>query len=41
MVTLDFCKVKNIEKENMDTIKKVTEEIFNEKKIRYVLIEPV
>lgn len=41
LVTIDFCKVKNIEKNDFDKIRKITAETFNEKKIRYVLIEPV
>jgi DNA-binding NarL/FixJ family response regulator len=41
LITIDLCKVKNIEKENLKKIKELTEETLNEKKIRYVFIEPV
>lgn len=41
LVTIDFCKINNLDKKNLEEIKKITEETFDEKNIRYVLIEPV
>ncbi len=41
LVTIDLCKINNIDKKNLEEIKKITESRFDEKNIRYVLIEPV
>lgn len=41
MVTIDLCKCKSSEKCSVEEIRKIAEESFKEKNIKYVLIEPV